>query len=515
MKLPIKYIAILVIVALVGVFAYQTYWLVGLYQSQKKEMDEKVNLALSYAHIMEMEKRVEKLRSADNAPHRRLEANVGVAMDDEDSTSKQREVKVQKVPGGRTITEVYSDSDSSHQKTQESNDEQKYSGGKNVTGNAQEQTLMLMMSGKLSTLVQQALFSKLNELSAPDIHVYDSLLVHKLMSDSLVIVSHSEKEEYPHCLQLMRGKKVIGKVVSSGHIPSSDAVQYQHVVSNEGEPNEEKYVLTMEPLTMAVLKQMAGILITSLIIMCILGFAFWYLIHTMLKQKTLDEMKSDFTNNITHELKTPIAVAYAANDAMLNYGMIHHPEKARSYLGIIQEQLQRLSGMVEQILAMSMERRKTMQLHIVDVNVKEVLQTLIAQHELKAKSGEAEHKQVRFSLSVKPDDLTIQADAMHFSNIVSNLIDNAIKYSGENVEIRIHATHQSITVSDNGIGIAHDKLPYIFDKFYRVTDGNKYNVKGYGLGLFYVKSLMEKMGGSVSAESEIGKGTVFTLRFNK
>lgn len=510
MRLHLKYISILVIVALVGVFAYQTYWLVGLYQSQKKEMDGKINFCLSYAHIMEMEKRVEKIRMTENAPHRRLEANVGFAMDEEESTPKQRR-KVQKVTGGRTITEVYSDSSDST----DSNQQLHNSSGNEVSDNAQEQTLMLMISGKLSNLVQQALFSKLNELSAPDIQVYDSLLVHKLVTDSLVMASHTDREDFPHLVQFMRGKRVIEKESSMGYIPSSDAVRFQYVVSNEGEPNEEKYVLVMEPLTMVVLKQMAGILITSLVIMLILGFAFWYLVHTMLKQKTLDEMKSDFTNNITHELKTPIAVAYAANDAMLNYGMIQHPEKARSYLGIIQEQLQRLSGMVEQILAMSMERRKTMQLHLVDVKVKEVLENLIAQHELKVKSGEAERKQVHFSLSIEPDDLTIQADAMHFSNIVSNLIDNAIKYSGETVEIRIHASRQSITVSDNGIGIAHDKLPYIFDKFYRVTDGNKYSVKGYGLGLFYVKSLMEKMGGSVSVESELGVGTRFTLRFNK
>ena len=498
MKLHLKYIAVLVIVALVGVFAYQAYWLVGLYQSQKHEMDEKINLSLSYAHIMEMEKRVEKFHSDKDGPHGSVNGSVAFAMDHKAHTSSLRKVKVKKVPGGRTITEVYSDSSD-----------------QNVSDNAQEQTLLLMMSGKLTTLMQQALFSKLNELSAPDIQVYDSLLIHKLLSDSLLVANHAEKEDFPHLVQFMRGKKVMSQVLSRGYVPSTDAVRYQHVVCNEGEPNEEKYVLVMEPLTMAVLKQMAGILITSFVIMLILGFAFWYLVHTMLKQKTLDEMKSDFTNNITHELKTPIAVAYAANDAMLNYGMINHPDKARSYLGVIQEQLQRLSGMVEQILAMSMERRKTMQLHLVDVKVKEVLENLIAQHELKVKSGKAERKQVHFSLSVEPDDLIIQTDAMHFSNIVSNLIDNAIKYSGDTVEIRIHATRQCITVSDNGIGIAHDKLPYIFDKFYRVTDGNKYSVKGYGLGLFYVKSLMEKMGGSVSVESELGKGTRFMLRFSK
>ena len=114
----------------------------------------------------------------------------------------------------------------------------------------------------------------------------------------------------------------------------------------------------------------------------------------------------------------------------------------------------------------------------------------------------------------------VHADRMHFSNIVSNLIDNAIKYSEDSVNIEIKAFQKAedevlVSVSDNGIGIDHDKLPYIFDKFYRVTDGNKYTVKGYGLGLFYVKSLMEKMGGSVSVESDPGKGSCFTLHFLK
>ena len=271
---------------------------------------------------------------------------------------------------------------------------------------------------------------------------------------------------------------------------------------------------------MTVLSQMAGILATSLFIMLILAFVFWFLIHTMLKQKTLDEMKSDFTNNITHELKTPIAVAYAATDSLLNYGMLQHPDKARKYLTIAQEQLQTLSGLVEQILSMSMERRKSMLLNIVEVPMKEVIEPLISQHQLKVKSEERTDKKVNISLSVKPENLMVHADRMHFSNIVSNLIDNAIKYSEDSVKIEIKAFQKAedevlVSVSDNGIGIDHDKLPYIFDKFYRVTDGNKYTVKGYGLGLFYVKSLMDKMGGSVSVESEPGKGSCFTLHFLK
>ena len=505
MKLPLKYIVVLVLTALVCIFAYQAYWLVGLYQSQKKEMDMRIMSALENAHFLEIQKRVERLREDNKGPHRQLTGAVAFSMDNEDDIDQH--VKVKKVKGGKIIQEV---------KTTFTK-KKDVSEGKN-------QELSMVMSGKLTTLVQQALVGKLNELSQPDLQFFDSALNAKIVSDSLWHTSSNVKM-IPHRVQLLRGKKVLSQVTTKGYVPSSDAKQYQYVVCDEGEPNEERYVLTLEPTTMAVLSQMAGILATSLFIMLILAFVFWFLIHTMLKQKTLEEMKDDFTNNITHELKTPIAVAYAANDALLNYGMLNQPDKARQYLGVAQEQLQTLSGMVEQILSMSMERRKTMLLNFVDVPVWETIEPLIAQHQLKA------DKKVEFSLSVEPENLMVHADRMHFSNIVSNLIDNAIKYSGDSVRIEIKAQFSEasscsekssniqhevmVSVADNGIGIAHDKLPYIFEKFYRVTDGNKYTVKGYGLGLFYVKSLMEKMGGTVSVESELGKGTCFKLQFKQ
>ena len=494
MKLPLKYIVVLVLTALVCIFAYQAYWLVGLYQSQKKEMDMRVMSALENAHFLEIQKRVERLRNDNKGPHRQLTGAIAFSMDNEDDIDQH--VKVKKVKGGKIIQEVKTTFTKKKNASDENN-----------------QDLSMVMSGKLTTLVQQALVGKLNQLSQPDVQFFDSALNARMVSDSLWH-SSSNVKALPHRIQLLRGKKVLSQVSTKGYVPSVDAKQYQYVICNEEEPNEEKYVLTIEPMTMAVLSQMTGILATSLFIMLILGFAFWYLIHTMLKQKTLDEMKSDFTNNITHELKTPIAVAYAANDALLNYGMLAHPDKARHYLGIAQEQLQQLSGMVEQILSMSMERRKTMLLNIVEVPVKETITPLISQHQLKAS------KKVNISLAVEPEELTVRADRMHFSNIVSNLIDNAIKYSGDEVKIEIKASVSDqqevlITVTDNGIGIAHDKLPYIFDKFYRVTDGNRYSVKGYGLGLFYVKSLMEKMDGSVRVESELGKGSCFTLQFKQ
>ena len=275
--------------------------------------------------------------------------------------------------------------------------------------------------------------------------------------------------------------------------------------------SNQSYRLTIEPIYKIVLRQMSGILTTSFVILIILGFSFWFLIRTILRQKTLEEMKSDFTNNITHELKTPIAVAYAANDALLNFNLAEDKQQRDKYLGICQEQLQRLSGLVEQILSMSMERRKTFRLHPETLSLHDLFPTLIEQHKLKA------GKPVKINLDIAPEDLTIIADRTHFSNILSNLIDNAIKYSPDKADIMIccrkKETEQvEISVTDHGIGIPTDKQPHIFDKFYRVPTGNIHNTKGYGLGLFYVKTMVEKHGGMVTVRSEAGKGSTFTIR---
>ena len=223
----------------------------------------------------------------------------------------------------------------------------------------------------------------------------------------------------------------------------------------------------MEPVGMLVLRQMSGILTTSFIILIVLAFSFWFLIRTILKQKTLEEMKSDFTNNITHELKTPIAVAYAANDALLNFNQAEEKAQRDKYLRICQEQLQRLSGLVEQILSMSMERRRTFRLHPEEFAIRDILETLIEQHKLKAESS------VHISVDIEPEDLSVLADRTHFSNIISNLIDNAIKYSHGEAEVAIHCRkvtvegqneQTEISVSDHGIGIAPAHLRQILPR---------------------------------------------------
>ena len=343
---------------------------------------------------------------------------------------------------------------------------------------------------ELAAMIQQGLHLGVDRFEGTRYEKYDTLLTAGLQQLGL---------SGDHQLVCIKADTVF-QHTTAGYIPSKQARHYVYNWTDYG-----RYELTIEPTTGLVWREMAGILTASGFIVLLLGLAFYFLIKTILKQRTLDEMKTDFTNNITHELKTPIAVAYAANDALLNFGEQADEAKRHHYLTLCRQQLERLSGMVEQILSMSMERRRQFKLNIEMVPVAELLQPIIEQQQLKA------DKPVTITSHIDPEDLTVQADRAHLSNILNNLIDNAIKYSPGEARVEIAATSSAISVTDHGMGIAADKLPHIYDKFYRIPTGDLHDVKGYGLGLFYVKTMVEKHGWSIDVSSTKGKGTSFTI----
>ncbi len=266
------------------------------------------------------------------------------------------------------------------------------------------------------------------------------------------------------------------------------------------------YYAYISPLTKNILGEMSGVIATSALIAMLLTFGFWYLLHVIRRLRTIEEMKDDFTNNMTHELKTPIAIAYAANDSLLQFPDPDDGERTRKYLTAALDQLSKLAGLVENILAMSMERRKNLSMSKESISLRPFLTTVIEQQKLRA------DKPCEISLEC-PEDAVIEADPTHFSNIVGNLIENSIKYSADEVVITVRADGSSISVIDNGIGIPEKSLPDVFTKFYRVPHGNRTEVRGYGIGLYYVKTIVEKHGWSISVESKLGKGSTFSIKF--
>ncbi|MDD7317799.1 MAG: HAMP domain-containing sensor histidine kinase [Prevotella sp.] len=516
-----KHIALLAISALTGIFAYQAYWLIGLYNQEKAQMERNIREAIRVSDYKEIMKRVKTLREDANVGHGKIEVTSGITENRngkqtgndgalttvtraefhyKDSLQAKEQEKLRAEVMKKKALRISYDRGKRTGKLATGTQEKSLEGNETVNMLANWESLL-----ELGVVIQRGIHSGVDAITAPDMQYLDKVLTAHL--DSIGVTT-------PHrLLYLFNGvghdsKHFTDTLNVIGDEIAGDTVMYDYQTNLV---TRTAYRLILPDTTLLVVKQMRGILATSLIIILILSFVFWYLLHTIRKQKTLDEMKSDFTNNITHELKTPIAVAYAANDALLNFDVAGDREKTRQYLRIGQEQLGRLSELVEQILSVSMERRNAMQLNVESLNLKPVIAALVEEQQLKA------DKPMTIAADIE-DGIALRTDKAHFSNIITNILDNAVKYSGAAAEIKIaammHGNDVEISIADNGIGIAPDNMKRIFDKFYRVPHGNIHEVKGYGLGLYYVKSMMQKLGGEVSAESEQGVGTTFKLVFH-
>jgi len=244
-----------------------------------------------------------------------------------------------------------------------------------------------------------------------------------------------------------------------------------------------------------------------LLIIC-LGFA--YTVRTILHQKKLSEMKTDFINNMTHEFKTPIATISLATEAINEPRVQAQPEKMTRFVGVIQTENKRLQGQVERVLQMAEIERGTARMNTSSVDAAELLSDAIAKL-----SMQVEKRGGLITLNAHARHTQVKADPMHLGNIFFNLLDNANKYSRETPSISVTTSNAGnslrIAVQDRGIGMTEAQQRRIFESFYRVPTGNLHDVKGFGLGLAYVKSMVEAHGGTVEVRSELGKGSRFEI----
>jgi two-component system phosphate regulon sensor histidine kinase PhoR len=264
--------------------------------------------------------------------------------------------------------------------------------------------------------------------------------------------------------------------------------------------------------TRLVLASVLPTLILSVVFTGIILFCFWYTIQVIFRQKKLSEMKNDFINNMTHEFKTPIATISLAADSIGSPMIMSHPDKIKRFVDIIRQENRRMNSQVERVLQMAMIDKKDFQLSLDDLNLHEVIQQAVDNFSLQVEKRDGS---LRVDLQAKRP--VIEGDATHIASIIHNLLDNANKYSPDTPDITIGTRDVpmgvEISVTDKGIGISKDARKHIFDKFYRVHTGNIHDVKGFGLGLSYVKAIMIAHKGLVDVKSEPGKGSTFTLTF--
>jgi two-component system phosphate regulon sensor histidine kinase PhoR len=244
-------------------------------------------------------------------------------------------------------------------------------------------------------------------------------------------------------------------------------------------------------------------------ILIIIG-TFYYTISTVIRQKKLSDIKNDFINNMTHELKTPISTISLACEALRDPDVTKSQKMTENYTRIIGEENKRLGKLVENVLQSALLEQSDLGLRVVEVDLHELIR-----HVLNSLTMILESKKVKLDLRLNANRFIVDGDPDHLANMIFNLIDNAVKYSPDNPEISIETTNQStfvtLQITDNGIGISRDQQKKVFEKLYRVPTGNIHNVKGFGLGLSYVKAIVEKHQGHVKIDSEEGVGSKFIV----
>ncbi|MEI7471325.1 MAG: HAMP domain-containing sensor histidine kinase [Chitinophagaceae bacterium] len=276
---------------------------------------------------------------------------------------------------------------------------------------------------------------------------------------------------------------------------------------------DEWLVVLMPHRKNIIWKEMLWFIIGAILFTLIITTAFFITIRTLLKQKKLSEIKSDFINNMTHEFKTPLATISLAVDALKNEKVKRDEEKTAYFTGIIKEENKRMNKQVETILQAALLDKQEVQLNLKKLSAHEMIHSALNNIRL-----QVEEKQGEMEVALNAGNDWLMADEVHFTNLVNNLLDNAVKYSREeHLKILISTCnvgkYLQVRIEDNGIGMNKETLNRIFEKFYRAHTGNIHNVKGFGLGLSYVKTMVHAHQGSIKADSILGKGSSFTLLF--
>ena len=294
-------------------------------------------------------------------------------------------------------------------------------------------------------------------------------------------------------------------------IGQSESGEYKQVLFPNDPDVETGTLYLYFPTRKNYIFESLRIYIPSIIFSVVLLIVFGTTIIVIFRQKRLNDMKNDFVNNMTHELKTPISTISLAAQMLKDGDVGKTPSMLKHISGVIVDETKRLSFQVEKVLQVSLFERDKSNLSFKEVDINDMLETVVATFKLKVENFDG-HIETNFAAG----RANVTADEMHLTNVFFNLMDNAVKYRSErDLLLTVHTwnekDHLMISIKDNGIGIKKEHLKKVFDRFYRVPTGNVHNVKGFGLGLAYVRKIVENHNGTIRAESENNKGTEFII----
>ncbi|MBN3520918.1 HAMP domain-containing histidine kinase [Algoriphagus lutimaris] len=353
-----------------------------------------------------------------------------------------------------------------------------------------------------------------NELAAGQKEILDrldTLQVRELLSNHLLERGITESFE----LGLLKDN---GEVLPLGPVTQQSTL-LQNGIKAKLFPNDilgkENFLYIFFPeKNYHVIRQVWIPISSSILFIGVIIFCFIYAIKVIIRQKALSDTKNDFINNMTHEFKTPLATVSLAVEALQDPELSTQDKFRKRYLGIIKDENKRLTAQVEKVLQAAALDKQDFKLKIEELNLSELLESTMQHISL-----QVEKRGGTLSFTDRLKEPSVEGDAFHLTHIFNNLLDNALKYTPHTPTIKMEATEGKdqfiVKITDNGIGMSKDAQKKIFDKFYRVPTGNVHDVKGFGLGLSYVKTMLEAHQGGIQVESEVGRGTTFTITLPK
>jgi two-component system, OmpR family, phosphate regulon sensor histidine kinase PhoR len=340
---------------------------------------------------------------------------------------------------------------------------------------------------------------------------YNEDVSKRIEKESLMAIIESElKNQNINLAYEFAVKDKIGRIVyaSTSYKNNANDVYKTQLFPNDFFSAPNYLIIFFPKKDNFIVKSLGYMGVSSILLTLIVIFSYMLTLVIILKQKKLSEMKNDFVNNMTHELKTPISTISLASQLLKDGSISENQKNLSSIALIIEEESKRLGVQVEKVLQFAIFEKGNFKFRLVNIHVEELISNVFNSFEIQVKKRGG-----KFTTNLKSTVSEIEGDELHLSNVLLNLLENALKYCENEPEIIISTqdTKGGITfsVKDNGIGISHEDQKKIFEKFYRVHTGNVHNVKGFGLGLSYVKAIVEAHNGAIRVNSELGKGSEF------
>ncbi|MFK7776291.1 MAG: sensor histidine kinase [Saprospiraceae bacterium] len=462
---------LLVAGSLLLLLLFQVFWLNNIYQNEKDDLREKADLVFEDA-VRSIEDSLFHMIIMDTAAinmtkDAKVKIKINESFDDEniDRFSSKQEMKVFR---SDTLIELNLDLRSNFRK-----ESKEKSFG----------SVMMFIANDTSS--SELEHSVLNPIAK------QNLLEEKL--DKLI-----PQSDFPNPYELV--------ILEKEKLPSGDFYSNPHLDIL----SQERYALFFPNYKNFIFQKILPQFLFSIFLFGVMLLSFFMVWQSLEKQRRLTELKNDFISNVTHELKTPITTVGVALEALSNFNALQNPARTEEYLNISKHELQRLSILVDKVLKMSLFEKKEPELKLESFDMNELVENVLRSMKLQFEKFSA-------NVNFQSDgaNFFIKGDKIHLTNVVYNLIDNALKYSKEKPVIELLLKNKNnqlqLVVKDQGIGISSDLKNKIFDKFFRVPQGDLHDVKGYGLGLSYVSGVIKKHHGNIQVNSQINEGTSFTV----